>query len=112
MASLKKCYNLSANSILESMIALTIISVCLYIAILVFASVFTPKTSARFYTTQNNVNSLFFLAQVQSDSLYNSEDENLSIEEEAINHELRIMTVEYKDSTKFTFKKNFYIPIE
>ena len=110
MGYLKKYCNLSANSILESMIALTIISVCLYIAILVFASVFTPRTSARFYNTQNKVNALFFLAQVKSDSLSQAnEDENLLIEEEILSPGIKEITIRYKDSTEYSFEKHFYI---
>jgi competence protein ComGF len=112
MAFLKKYYSLSlkANSILESMIALTIISVCLYIAIMIFAAVFTPRTAAKFYDTQNKVNELFFLAQLKNDSLtYQNEDENLIIEEEIINDQLKKIIIQYKDSTKSQFDKSFYI---
>ncbi|RTY91788.1 hypothetical protein [Flavobacterium sp. GT3R68] len=109
MVFLKKYYSLKANSILESMIALTIISVCLYIAIMIFAAVFTPRTSAKFYDTQNKVNELFFLAQIKNDLLQYGEDENLLIEEEGINDGLKKVVIQYKDSTQFTFEKSFYI---
>lgn len=110
MAFLKKYYNVSANSILESVIALTIISICLSITIMVFTTVFTPKTSAHFYNTQNKTNELFFLAQVRSDSLlYESEDENINLEEEDINEGVSKITVHYKDSTQIQFEKSFYV---
>lgn len=113
MGFLKKYCNPVANSILESIIALTIICICLYIAILIFATVFTPRTSARFYNTQNNVNELFFLAQLRSDSILNeSEDENLLLEEEIIEAGIKKMTVQYKDSSQFKFKKSFYIQVD
>lgn len=106
----KKYYKLPANSILESVIALTIISICLYFAIMMFASVYTPKTSAKFYSTQNKVNELFYLSELKNDSIVNeSEDENLIIKEEIINDNLKKITVEYKDSTQFKFEKNFYV---
>ncbi|MEP6931846.1 MAG: hypothetical protein ABI850_17625 [Flavobacterium sp.] len=110
MVFLKKYYSLKANSILESVIALTIISICLYFAILIFASVFTPRTSAKFYSTQNKVNELFFLSQLKNDSLQNeSQDENLEIEEEIINDRLKKISVHYKDSSQFKFEKSFYV---
>ncbi|MCD0464722.1 hypothetical protein [Flavobacterium sp. ENC] len=110
MVFLKKYYSVKANSILESVIALTIISICLYFAILVFASVFTPRTSAKFYSTQNKVNELFFLSQLKNDSLqYESQDENLLIEEEVINDRLKKISVQYKDSLQFKFEKSFYV---
>jgi hypothetical protein len=108
----KKYYNLTANSILESVIALTIISICLYFAIMIFASVYSPKTSAKFYSTQNKVNELFYLSELKSDSLSNeSEDENLLIEEENINAELKKISIDYKDSAQFKFQKSFYVQI-
>ena len=106
----KKYYELAANSILESVIALTIISICLYFAVLIFASVYTPKTSAKFYGTQNKVNELFYLSELKNDSILNeSENENLSIKEEQINDNLKIIVIEYRDSTQFKFKKSFYV---
>ncbi|MNK39484.1 hypothetical protein D3C87_580940 [compost metagenome] len=109
MELLKKCCKVSANSLLESVIALTIISVCLYFAVMIFASVYTPKTSAKFYSTQNKVNELFYLSQIKSDSISNDENENLLIEEEAINENLKKISVQYKDSTQFKFEKSFYV---
>ena len=110
MASLKKYCNLRANSILESVIALTIISICFYFTIMIFATVFTPRTSAKFYTTQNKINELFFLSQIKNDSLLNeNNNENLLIEEEYINESLRKTTIQFKDSTQFEFEKSFYI---
>lgn len=110
MVFLKKYCSVKANSILESVIALTIISICLYFAILIFASVFTPRTSAKFYSTQNKVNELFFLSQLKNDSLqYEVQDENLLIEEEIINERLKKISVQYKDSSQFKFETSFYV---
>lgn len=110
MAFLKKYCNLKANSLLESVIALTIISICLYLTIMIFAAVFTPRTSAKFYSTQNKVNELFFLTQLKNDSLSNeSEDENLIMEEETVNEGVKMISVKYKDSTQFQFEKSFYV---
>lgn len=110
MVFLKKYYNLKANSILESVIALTIISICLYFAIMIFSAVFTPRTSTKFYDTQNKVNELFFLSQLRNDSLTTqNEEENLVIEEEIINGNLKKVSIQYKDSTQFLFDKSFYI---
>ncbi|WP_281635422.1 hypothetical protein [Flavobacterium marginilacus] len=106
----KRYYKLPANSILESVIALTIISICLYFAVLIFASVYTPKTTAKFYSTQNRVNEFFYLKELQSDSLANeNEDQNLLIEEEDINDDLKKISIDYKDSLQFKFKKSFYV---
>ena len=112
MVFLKKYCNLNlkANSILESMIALTIISVCLYIAIMIFSTVFTPRTATKFYSTQNKINELFFLAQLKNDSLTaENEDDNLIIEEEIISDQLKKVTIQYKDSIKYQFDKSFYV---
>lgn len=110
MESLKKYYDVEANSILESVIALTIISICLSIAITIFAVVFTPRTSAKFYNTQNKVNELFYLSLLKNDSLINeNQDENLVVEEEILEEGLKMITIQYKDSTQFNFEKSFYV---
>lgn len=110
MGLLKKCCKVSANSLLESVIALTIISICLYFAVMIFASVYTPKTSAKFYSTQNKVNELFYLSQIKNDSISNdSENENLLIEEEVLGDDLKKISIQYKDSTQFKFEKSFYV---
>jgi hypothetical protein len=110
MVSLKKYCNLKANSIIESVIALTIISICLYFAIMIFTAVFSPKTSARFYEEQNKINEMFFLSQLKYDSLKTQNtNENLIIEEENLEDGLKKMHVHYKDSTKYEFDKSFYI---
>ena len=104
----KKYCKVSANSILESVIALTIISICLYFAVMIFASVYTPKTSAKFYGTQNEINEIFYLFELKSDSV-SKESENLLINEESLNDNLKKISVESKDSTQFKFKKSFYV---
>lgn len=110
MESSRKYYNLKANSILESVIALTIISICLSIAITIFATVFTPRTSVKFYTTQNKVNELFYLSLLKNDSLINeNQDENLILEEEILEDGLKMITIQYKDSSQFNFEKSFYV---
>ncbi len=77
---------------------------------MIFASVYTPKTSVKFYGTQNKVNEFFYLSELKSDSISNeSEDENLLIEEESINDNLKKISVQYKDSTQFKFEKSFYV---
>lgn len=106
----KKYCKLPANSLLESVIALTIISICLFFAILIFATVYTAKTAVKLYSTQNKVNELFYLKELKSDSLSNeSVDKNLLIEEEDITDDLKKISIDYKDSTDFKFKKSFYV---
>lgn len=112
MAFLKKYYNVAANSILESVIALTIISICLYFAVLIFSVVFTPRTTTKFYATQNKINEIFFLAQLNADSIISeNQNPNWNLEEEIISVNLKKITVQYKDSSKVTIKKQFYVPL-
>jgi len=109
MAYRKRCFRVSGNSILESVIALSIISVCLFIALLVYASVFSQKTSPRFYNSRNQTDELFFLMQVQDDSLANGDDENIIVEEEFLNANLKKVTVKRKDSIQAVAEKSYYI---
>jgi hypothetical protein len=108
MGSSKKYCKLKGNSILESVIALTIISICLYVAVMVYASVFSPKTSAGFYSGQHAADELFFLMQVRDDSVSN-EMPGTKIEEEWLNTSLKHITVERTDSAGVTTTKNYYI---
>ncbi|HEX9981236.1 MAG TPA: hypothetical protein VGB50_11795 [Flavobacterium sp.] len=103
----RKFYNVPASSILESVIALCIISVCLYIAVIVFAAVFAPRTAAKYYGTQNRINEVFYLSQLKIDSLDNN-DRELHVTEESVSGRLKMITVSYKDSTN-NFSKNFYV---
>lgn len=106
----KRYCKVQANSILESVIALCIISICMYIAILIFATVFTPRTSTQFYNNQHKVNELFYLYQLRNDSLLNeNQDKNLNVTVEPINERLKKISVHYKDSTKYQFEKTFYV---
>lgn len=65
----KNLYNFRANSLLESLIALTIIAICLYIATMIYSTVFTNKTSIKFYTEQSSINEIFYLIQLKQDSI-------------------------------------------
>jgi hypothetical protein len=110
MVLLRKCYKVKANSLLESVIALTIISICLYFTVMIFAAVYTVKTSAKFYGSQNKVNEFFYLSEIKIDSISNeNENKNLIIEEEMINDDLRKIVIQYKDSTQVEFEKSFYV---
>lgn len=109
MAPLKKYFNHSANSILESVIALSIISICLYIAVMVYASVFTPKTSPKFYTSRNKITELYYLMQLSPDSIDALNTDNLKISHEWINASLQQIDIEFKDSSGVIVKNNFFI---
>lgn len=109
MAFLKKHFSIQATSLLESVIALSIIAICLYFAIMIFSMVFTPRTSVQFYDTQNKVNELFYLAELKGDSLSNSTDEHLILEEHILNTTLKKLKVGHKKDNGLKFEKNFYI---
>ena len=109
MEFLKKYCNLKANSILESVIALCIISICLYVAVLVYATVFTPKTSPRFYSSRNKINELYYMIQLNPDTIETISKNNLRIDTEWINANLEQVNIEYKDSSGVVIKNNFFV---
>lgn len=96
-----------ANSILESVIALAIISICLYIAMMVYANVFSKKTSIVSYSQQNKMNEMFYLLQVASDSLEMENQDNINVE--WINTNLQEITIKSEDTSDYAIKKHFYI---
>jgi hypothetical protein len=94
----KKYYNLAANSILESVIALSIISACLYIVILVYANAFHDNTSPTFYFAKNKRSTIYFMLQIRKDSVENNLDPAFVIEEEWEQPNLKKVTIRSKDS--------------
>lgn len=108
MGCLRKCFNVAANSILESVIALCIISICLSAAVMVYAMVFNPSNSVHFYKTQNKANALFYILQVDGDSLLAAEGNKLQIEDEAVGRS-RLYSLKYADSIGKPIEKQFYI---
>ena len=109
MEFIKKCSNIKANSILESVIALSIISICLYISILIYASVFSNRTTPTFYGTNNELDALFFLTQVQNDSLTNNNSSLFKVKTEILSTHLKQLKIDYKDNMKNSFNKSYYI---
>lgn len=109
MQLLRRLCKVRANSLMESVVALSIISVCLYIAIMIYAAVFTPKTSARFYNSFNKTSEVFFAMQLAQDSLTEKyASENWQIEEEGVGAAKKI-TITYKDSLQAYPQRSFYI---
>lgn len=94
-----------ANSILESVIALAIISTCIYIALMVYANVFSPKNSIAAYGYQNQIQEVFFNIQCGNEI----ENSNININNEWLNTHLKKITIEYQDSLKNTTTEYMYI---
>lgn len=107
---LKRYCKVKASSILESVIALTIISICLYVAVLIFAVAFSPKTSAKFYITQQRANELFYEIQVGKDSLM--ENLNAEVETELLQQHLTKVNIVFKDSLNSKWERSYYLNAE
>jgi hypothetical protein len=109
MAYKKRFFSVPGNSLLESVIALTIISVCLYVAVMVYASVFTPKTAPKFYISRNRMDELFFLMELQNDSVNDFPDANWKVEEEWLNANVKQVTITAKDSLQTASGNSYFI---
>ncbi|MFK7032417.1 hypothetical protein [Flavobacterium oreochromis] len=108
MELLKKLNScIKATSLLESVIALCIISISLYATTLVLSMVFTPKTSPKFYCTQNQMNELFYELQLNEDSIVTLD--TFQIEFSYMDKNLKKVKINFKDSSKFKLKQNFYL---
>lgn len=108
MKLLKKHTSLKANSLFESVIALAIISIGIYAAILVFNQVFANSTSEKFHIEQKNINNMFYEIQLGNDSFQN-DDSNYQFEINNYNSELNEYKINYKDSSKLKLKNHFFI---
>ena len=106
MPLLKKYYK--ANSIIESVIALSIISICIYIVIMVYANVFSPKTSVKHYATQNQLHEKFYLMELGLDDNI----ENIESSEVWINTHLKEVQLNYTDSLSVKSSKKVYIYVD
>ncbi len=104
----RKASSLPASSILESVIALCIVAVCVYVSILIYATVFTPTTSIKFYNSRNKLQEYFFIVQTMPDSAF-TEETNISSKEEWLKSNLKKIEIEYRDSTGIKTKKQVYI---
>lgn len=109
MGLLKGYHKMAANSLLESIIALSIISVCLYTAILVYSAVFNKNTSARFYSNQNKIYDTFFMMQLEKDSVMNFySKENWDINSTDKGNSI-LINIKYSDSVQTYPEKVFFI---
>lgn len=90
--------------------ALTIISICLLVAIQVYAVTFSPNTSAAFYKDNNKANEVFFLMQLQNDSLM---ADGREVQEEDVGNGCLKITVANKNSKDVVVvQKTYYVQTE
>lgn len=52
---------------------------------------------------------MFFLLQVQNDSINTVDNDNLKVEEEWINTNVKLVTIKYRDSAKINFEKSYFV---
>lgn len=76
---------------------------------MIYAAVFTPNTTAKFYGSQNKIDRIFFLVQTGQDSLLETKESNNWVIEEDYLQGSKKITVKYKDSLQVYPEKNFYI---
>lgn len=109
MELLKKYIKQPANSIMESVIALSIVSICIFIALLIYTNVYTPKTAPKFYEFKNRNAELFFMMHFEQDSISSTSDD-FQVSEEIINSKLKKVAIQNTDSSHLKIKKSYYIP--
>jgi type II secretory pathway component PulJ len=98
-----------AGSLLESVVALTIISICLFIAVIIYSAVFASRTSIMHYNNTDEINNAFYIMQLDHDSLSEAYSSNKwEVEEENI-HGLKKVTVRYRDSVNDVLERTYYI---
>ncbi|GAA4027089.1 hypothetical protein GCM10022386_08120 [Flavobacterium cheonhonense] len=109
LSLLRKYSNVAAQSVLESVIALSIIAVCLYIAVLVYSQVFTSKTSVQYYNTKNKLTTLYYMSQVYPDSVLPLAGDDFEVRYERVTTDLLQVTIHERDSIGAKFQNQFYI---
>jgi hypothetical protein len=86
----RRCFSVAANSLLESVISLTIISICLFIGIRVYAAVFSPKTSIKALSDAGKANEVFFQLQLGQDSILQSSEWKIEVQENGAINEIKV----------------------
>ena len=105
---LLKSYNLQASSMLESVIAIAIISVCLVIATMVYVKVIDTDYDMAYYMAQQEVSKLHYQTlkdQSFEDETFDYEVFKINKATEDINPELKRVTfnVDYKIKQTYAF---------
>lgn len=98
-----------ANSLLESVIALSIISICIYMTVLIYATIYQKDTSSTFYQSRNKMQTMFFMLQINPDSVFNDTDGVKIIHEEYLNIDVKLVEMGYTDSIQTLTKRKYYI---
>lgn len=104
----KNYYKIGANSILESVIALSIISICLFITLIIYSSIFSPKTSLKKYIIRNRVNEHFYTMHITPDSILRNIEEDWIIKN---NNNLGEYLIRYSDKYGIYGENRFFINI-
>ena len=111
MVCVKKSFNCSGSSILESVMALSIISICLFITLMVYTSVFSVKSSAKFYTGQLHHEAYFYYKLLQSDTLNPNSFDVINEETININPQIKKITIVFQDSLKNKTTTSYFLPV-
>ena len=100
MQSLKNFKALKASSVMESVIAISIISVCALVAFIIYLNVIQQNKSIHYFNAKHNISLLIEQAITQKDYTGNTYNFNGY----AINKNVEINQVEQTATLTFTFK--------
>lgn len=106
MKLLRSYYKIGANSILETVIALSIISVCLFVTLIIYSSVLSPRTSLKKYVIRNRINECFHTMHIAPDSLLKNIEDDWIIDR---NNNLGEYLIRYSDKHGIYGENRFYI---
>lgn len=98
---------IKANSMLESVIAIALISACIYISLLVCNQVFSKKLEEDINFEEKKMNNIFYELQVGTDSIYNSNIYSIDEQNDGVN--MKIININPMEGAKVKNKKQFYV---
>ncbi|MFL9843558.1 hypothetical protein [Flavobacterium rhizosphaerae] len=105
---LKKYGNTKAGSLLESVIALCIIAVCIYVTIIVFSRIYLPASSVRASHLKNKMFEIAILKEIGADSLSAVVNKNNLHVKEELDGNLVKMTITANDSIYDSLEQIYY----
>lgn len=107
MKSLKKHINPKASSLLESVVSLSLISICIYISILVYSLAFNEKISLQSHLNTLEGYRMFYEPDATED--LDSVSKYLTYTEEWFSTDLKLVQIRYKDSTGNHHGRKYYV---
>lgn len=109
MKLLKKHINPKASSLLESVVSLSLISICIYVSILVYSLAFNEKITLQSHLNTLESYKIFYESSINEDLDTDSIPKSLNYEEEWLSTDFKLIRIRYNDSVGNHHSRKYYV---